>query len=70
MAKQFFIPGDGMVNENGSLREFFIPGDGMANEKSITGGWSINNMEVVIEMDNLIMTYEAGVSKWSMFLVM
>lgn len=70
MAKQYFIPGDGMFDDGGGPRQYFAPGLGMTDKKSITGGWTINNMEVVVEMDNLTVTYEMGVTKWSMFLVM
>jgi hypothetical protein len=54
MAKQWFLPGIGMVGEDGT-DEFFIPGYGMLDNAETVPATDlvINNLEVVTEIANL-----------------
>jgi hypothetical protein len=71
MAKDFFIPGLGMINDEGG-KDFFIPGLGMFNGE-IGGGGSvlvIYDIEMDMEIDSPTLIFHgATAGRSSMFLV-
>jgi hypothetical protein len=69
MAKDFFVPGLGMINDEGG-RDFFIPGLGMFNGEIGGSVLGIYDIEMNMEIDSPTLIFHGVTAgKSSMFLV-